>query len=243
MKKMFAAILALSLFSSAQSSECMPRTRVFASAESGGFVYEDMDGHWAEEAAIRLVEYDVIKGERIGKRYYFYPDTKIRRLEAAEYILSALKADFDKADKNETYIFADCKALPEYVNKTGFLANKLGFFEGIREGELVYFHPYENITRAEFIKMLDLAIKPKSSDENAFADKGNIPNWAVQSVKNLVGCGILNGFENDTLRPNENITKAEAAELIYRMLKYNEENYTEALSERISRGLFGNYIV
>ncbi len=213
--------------------------------EELGFVYEDMRTHWGNYSAVKLVEKDIVKGERIGKRYYFRPETKMRRLDVVEYILAALKADFDEVNKNETHIFADSASLPEYINEAGYLANKKGFLAGVREGENIYFHPYEYINRAEIIRMIDLAMssKTQNGDEIKFADEKNIPDWAAQSVKNLVGYGIIKGFEDNTLRPYDNITKAQTAEMIYQMMKYNEENSAETISERIIREMNGNYII
>lgn len=212
--------------------------------EELGFVYEDMRTHWGNYSAVKLVERDIVKGERIGKRYYFHPETNMRRLDVAEYILAAMKADFDTVDKNETHIFEDSASLPEYVNEAGYLANKKGFLAGVRDGEKVYFKPYEYINRAEIIRMIDLAMssKTQNGDEIKFADENSIPDWAVQSVKNLVGYGIVKGFEDNTLRPFDKITKAQTAEMIYQMMKYNEENSVGTISARIRHEIYGNYI-
>ena len=206
------------------------------------FVYEDMRTHWANYSAVKLVEEDILKGERIGNRYYFHPETKMRRIDVIEYILAALKADFSEVDKNETHIFADSAELPEYINYAAYLANKIGFVEGKREGEDVYLRPYEYINRAEIIRMIDIAMgsKTRSDVEINFDDSKNIPGWAMQSVKNLVGYGIIKGFEDNTLRPYDNITKAQTAEMIYQMLKYNRT--AETFSMRIKHENFGRLI-
>ncbi len=203
-----------------------------------GFVYEDMRTHWAGYSAIKLVENDIIKGERIGSRYYFHPETKMRRIDVIEYILAALKVDFKDVDKNETHIFSDSSSLPEYINEAAYLANKAGFLEGVRDGDKIYLHPYEYINRAEIIRMIDLAMgsKTQNGDKLAFADARNIPDWAMQSVKNLVGYGIIKGFEDNTLRPYDNITKAQTAEMIYQMMKYDSAATTIA---RIKQEFYG----
>lgn len=215
-----------------------------APPEELGFVYEDMRTHWGNYSAVKLVEKDIVKGERIGSRYYFHPETKMRRIDVVEYMLAALKADYNDVNKDETHIFSDSASLPEYINEAGYLANKLGFLAGVREGENIYFRPYEYINRAEIIRMIDIAMssKTKNGDEIKFADEGSIPDWAVQSVKNLVGYGIIKGFEDNTLRPYDNITKAQTAEMIYQMMKYIEENSTQTISARIRHELYGNYI-
>lgn len=209
------------------------------------FIYEDMQTHWASYPAVKLTERDVLKGERIGKRYYFYPNTKMRRIDVVEYMLAALNADFNDVNKNETHIFEDSTDSPEYINNAGYLANKYGFLSGTRNGAKIYFYPYKYINRAEFIYMIDSAMKGKTQngDEIKFADNGNIPDWAAQSVKNLVGYGIVKGFEDNTLRPYDGITKAQAAEMLWQMIKYNDNNPQTALSARIKHELYGNYMI
>lgn len=216
-----------------------------SSGDEVGFSYEDMRDHWANFSAVKLVERDVIKGERIGKRYFFYPEIEMRRIDVVEFILSALNIDFDGIDKNKTHIFGDSAVLPDYINEAAYLANKSGIIDGVRDGEFVYFRPYEYITRAELIKMIDSAMggKTQNGDEIKFDDEGNIPDWAAQSVKNLVGYGIVKGFEDNTLRPYDKITKAQTAEMIYQMIKYNEKNSFQTVSERIIESLYGNYMV
>ena len=58
----------------------------------------------------------------------------------------------------------------------------------------------------------------------------------MQSVKNLVGYGIIKGFEDNTLRPYDNITKAQTAEMIYQMMKYDSAATTIA---RIKQEFYG----
>ncbi len=208
-----------------------------------GFVYEDMRTHWANYSAIKLVESDILKGERIGSRYYFHPETKMRRIDTIEYILAALGADFSKVSDNNTHIFADSADLPEYINEAAYLAKEYGFLEGVRDGEQVFLKPYENINRAEIIRMIDLAMKAKTlnNDNLSFNDTAQIPDWAVQSVKNLVGYGIIQGFDDNTLRPYDNITKAQTAEMIYQMMKY--KGAYSSTSARIKNEIYGTIII
>lgn len=209
-----------------------------------GFIYEDMRTHWANYSAVKLVEEDVVKGERIGNRYYFHPETKMRRIDVIEYMLSALKADFGTVDKNETHIFEDSAELPEYINYAAYLANKIGFVSGVREGDKVYLRPYEYINRAEIIKMIDTAMGGKTMSEGGvrFTDEAIIPDWAAQSVKNLSGYGIIKGYDDGALRPYDNITKAQTAEMLYQMIKYNRQNAQRTMAMRIKNEFYGKIV-
>lgn len=213
--------------------------------EGTAFVYEDMQTHWANYSAVKMLERDIIKGERIGNRYYFYPETSMRRIDVLKYLLAALGADLSEADENETHIFADSTELPEYINKIAYVANKLGILDGEQRGDKVYLNPYATITRAELIKMIDTAMRSKTMSDVSledFADAGAVPDWAVQHVKNLLGYGIIKGFDDKTIRPYETLTKAQTVEMLYQMIKYNDENSVETISSRIKQGFYGKII-
>lgn len=211
------------------------------SPEPFQFTYTDMQGHWANYSAVKMVEKDIVKGERIGSKYYFYPDKTMTRIDVINYLLAALHISTDDVDMSQSHIFADSKDLPDYINRAAYKANELGIIEGERDGDEIYLRPYANIRRVEMIKMIDNAMGPKtrSDVELDFIDAASIPDWAVQHVKNMVGYGIVQGYDDKTLRPFENITKAQTVEMMYQMIKYNEENSSETLAQRINSGAFG----
>ncbi len=48
-----------------------------------------------------------------------------------------------------------------------------------------------------------------------FADAGDIPDWAVDGVEKLYSLGIVNGYSDNTVLPLDNISRAEAAVMLY----------------------------
>lgn len=212
---------------------------------SASIVYADMQGHWGEYSAVKLMENDIIKGERIGSKYYFYPDKLMNRIDAVNMTLSAVGAVNMDIDGANTHIFEDSGTLPNYVNDLAYCAHKLGIIEGsLKDGKL-YLNPYENITRAELMKMIDKAMssKTKSDVKLDFADYHSLPDWAVQSVKNLVGYGVAHGYGDNTIRPDAFVTKAQTAEMIYQMIKYNQSSSVPTASARIKNGFYSINII
>lgn len=210
-----------------------------------GFVYTDMVNHWGNYSAVKMVERDILKGERIGSKYYFYPDQQLTRIDVIHYLLASLDADDTNIDTDNTHIFEDSKDYPDYINNSAYIAYKLGFIEGEQNGDNLYLNPYKPITRVELIKMLDKAMNPKtrSGDELMFIDKHLIPDWAVQYVKNMVGYGIVQGYDDGSLRPLEQVTKAQTVEMLYQMIKYNEENSAQTMSTRIKQAFYSDLLV
>ena len=54
----------------------------------------------------------------------------------------------------------------------------------------------------------------------AFSDAGEIAAWAYENVLLTLETGIITGYEDNTLRPTRNVTRAEAATVILRALNY-----------------------
>ncbi|HWR61626.1 MAG TPA: S-layer homology domain-containing protein, partial [Clostridia bacterium] len=97
--------------------------------------------------------------------------------------------------------------------------------EGVKIGEKYYFNPGDYITRAEFIKMLSAGLRAEdqvSGDVTLpFADKKDIPDWALEYVKAAFANGWVNGRlvgDERLFGPNEQITREEACAILGRML-------------------------
>lgn len=88
---------------------------------------------------------------------------------------------------------------------------KRGVIGGYTNGT---FRPENTVTRAEFTKMLCLALSIPSGSTSDFEDaKGN---WAEGYISALVAKGIIKGYANGTFRPAAEITRAEICAIISR---------------------------
>lgn len=79
------------------------------------------------------------------------------------------------------------------------------------------FRPESYVTRAEFIKLALLATGGKTSAENRFADVSS-NDWFAPYVNGAAESGICEGFDGK-INPYDNITREDAAVIIYRTLK------------------------
>ena len=50
-----------------------------------------------------------------------------------------------------------------------------------------------------------------------FADNEDIPDWAEESIGKLLSLGIISGYSDNTILPNNNVKRAEAAVMLYNM--------------------------
>ncbi|MDF2836573.1 MAG: hypothetical protein K0Q63_2213, partial [Paenibacillus sp.] len=93
-------------------------------------------------------------------------------------------------------------------------AAKRGIVTGYPDGS---FRPDETMTRMQFAIMLARALKLDAAAANMdFADRSDIPSWAEGDIAAAVQAGILQGYEDGTLRPSAAINRAEMIVMLLR---------------------------
>ncbi len=82
------------------------------------------------------------------------------------------------------------------------------------------FRPNQTVTRAQFITMLWRAAgEPEASGSLKFADSSKIASDYSDAVLWGVQNGIIAGYDDNTFRPNQNISRAQMATFMYRYMK------------------------
>ncbi|OMF32231.1 hypothetical protein BK133_14500 [Paenibacillus sp. FSL H8-0548] len=95
-------------------------------------------------------------------------------------------------------------------------AVKLGIVSGYGDGT---FHPKDNATRAEFITMMGRAFKLESTAGTLnFADADQVPAWARSFFAQLIEDKVIAGYEDNTLRPSNKLTRTEMTVMLVRAL-------------------------
>ncbi|MBQ3015877.1 MAG: cadherin-like domain-containing protein [Clostridia bacterium] len=106
----------------------------------------------------------------------------------------------------------------------------MGIMSGSRIGDDMYFSPAGTVTRAEFVAMAmkALGIRQDSTlTKTYFDDNDKIPKSLVGYVATAARIGAVNGsFDTDGLyfRPNDNITKCEAAIIMANLLELKSDS-------------------
>ncbi|GLI09873.1 hypothetical protein YDYSG_59060 [Paenibacillus tyrfis] len=96
------------------------------------------------------------------------------------------------------------------------LANKL-VVEGAADKQ---FQPDRNITRAEFAALVVRSLGLNSVTANTYFTDINASAWYAGVVAAASKAGIINGYEDNTFRPDAQITREELAAMIIRSLSY-----------------------
>ena len=115
---------------------------------------------------------------------------------------------------------------------------KIGNVEGYMKGyEDNTFRPQNFITRAEIAQALSNIITNNGSFENFTTD--TLGAWYTEAVEKVVSLGIMRGFEDETFRPNNNITRQDMAITICNMLNLGASTGTIDVKLNDIDGVYG----
>lgn len=112
-------------------------------------------------------------------------------------------------------------AAPSFKDISGHWAEKhienavaKGILKGYPDGK---FLPDAEITRAEFVSMLNRALGNTSISNTGFKDIQRTA-WYYNDVSKAVVAGFVNGFSDNTFRPEQKIARQEAAVMLARII-------------------------
>ena len=170
---------------------------------------KDVVNHWAKQSIDKAVNKGVLKGYEDGT---FRPDEPITRAEACAVVA---KADGYNGERTYYASYNDFTNYDWFVNYVGYCTVH-SFVLGYPNQS---FKPHNNLTRAEAAKILCLLGRLQVKPEIKGTRFRDVPksHWAIRFVNALVDNGYIKGYEDNTFRPSENITRAEFITIIDRM--------------------------
>ena len=180
--------------------------------------FYDTENHWAKDIIADMAATGIISGFEEDGKMIFKPDNNMTRAEFASMIANYKKLDFSKYD-DVKLDFTDNDIIPQWAVPAVKAVYKEGIILGrVNDDGTSTFAPYDNITRAEAMTILG-RILPNNDDlpNLPFADKNDIPQWAEEGVSKLYSTGIVSGYEDNTILPNNNMKRAEAATMLYKI--------------------------
>lgn len=165
---------------------------------------------WAKETIEALAGAGIVGG--IDQKH-FAPERAIARAELAGLLVRALNIPAATGGAR----FKDIEGNERYAGSVS-AAFAAGLVKGYEDGN---FRPEQGITREELMVVLVRALSlTASSDEKLpFTDAARISPWAKNSVAAGVARQLVKGYPDGTFRPQEAVTRAECAVMVYRMLE------------------------
>ncbi|MEG1132378.1 MAG: N-acetylmuramoyl-L-alanine amidase [Romboutsia sp.] len=167
----------------------------------------DIENHWAKNQILDFVSKGYVAGYEDNT---FRPENSITRAEFVRILNQVFK--FTEAGQEN---LSDINPSDWYYNDV-CIGIKAGYINGYEDNT---FRPDSPITREEASKILATVINLKGDGNLSFVDSNKISDWAKDSVDALSDNGMLSGYEDNTFRPNNNMTRAEAVSLLSRVQK------------------------
>lgn len=197
-------------------------------------VFSDIEDHWAKEWIKNAVNLGFVKGYEDGT---FRPNSSITRAEFSTMLNKAMQTDATKkisfSDVNEG----------EWFYKEIQKSVAAGFFSGYENNT---FRPNNPIKREEVAKVVSGAITTGNiggDGATLLSDYNTIQEWAKQSVNTVYNKGYILGYPNKTYMPARELTRGEAAKIIFEIVDnenieygFNITNYNESYSSAVVVG-------
>ena len=176
-------------------------------------VFSDVStSYWGYNAISNLSGKGIVSGYPDGT---FKPDTPITRAEFATMLVKALGLN----TTGTTGQFTDVTADAWYYGAVNAAASA-NLVSGTGDNQ---FAPNALITREQMAVMVTNALGTKApatdgTELNVFSDSSSVSSWAVTGMEEAVKADIVGGMTTDTLAPQADATRAQAAAMIYKLL-------------------------
>lgn len=173
----------------------------------------DTDNSWAKDIISYMNEKGVINGYYENNEWLFKPQNNVTRAEFAVMIANLLKLK----ESNIELPFADNNNIPDWAKSK----IKSVYENGIMMGRMAYdnnivFDALSPVTRSEVACSIARILPEGISKLNiTLSDADQIPDWALESMEKLYSNGVINGYTDNTIKPYNNITRAEVIKILY----------------------------
>lgn len=171
------------------------------------------DTHWAFRSINSLCEIGVVDGFTDGS---FRPNDNITREQFIKMIVTAFKWETDNVSDVPAF---DDLTIEHWSNSYINTAKNKKVITGMGNN---MFGVGSNISRQDAAVIIYRSAKVKSiilKEKRAeFADNAQISDYAIDAVGALVASDVINGMGNNLFCPEENLTRAQAAKIIYGLM-------------------------
>jgi hypothetical protein len=178
--------------------------------------------HWADNTVSYLLDNGIISLGEFSRPDYDRPITRGEFIAALSCAMNADSGDRGEGEHYDGIYFVDVGEDSAYYAVTARAKTEkwiLGYEDGT-------FRPESMIERQELFVVIARAMEtitaainigtPEEDMQKAFADYSEIAEYAKNAISNLVSAEVVRGYDDNTIRPRDNITCAEAFVIIER---------------------------
>lgn len=176
-------------------------------------VFSDVpESHWAFDAVNYLRWNNIVNGDTNNS---FNPEKNVSRAELVKMLVCAFNV------KGSTCDFADVNSGDWFY---GYVA--AAFTKGLINGDGSNFRPNEDITRQDaaviIFRFAENSGKKYTGGDLTFEDADSISEYAKNAVAALSSDGTINGIDGKRFAPQERLTRAQCAKMIYGIITERE---------------------
>ena len=181
--------------------------------------FEDIQNNWAESTITALAGENIINGM---DDVTYAPDKNVTRAEFITLIMNTF--NISRNTKNSGYNDVETDAW--YANSVSMAKNLKLIPQKLIDNN--NFYPDRALTRGEVSAIIlayaDIIDVNKAEDAKTYADALEFGKW-TDEIKKASALGVLNGYPDGKFHPDKNITRAEIAEVIKKMLELKGRRY------------------
>lgn len=176
----------------------------------------DIDGHWGEEYIKNMESKGVMTADKDGR---YNPDKLVNRQDMLTYLFKAIglkKSEYSGMFNDVTD--SEFGGMLQTMVDNGTISVDTAF------------RPGDSISREEMCKILYISLENAGKLQmveqglvNELSDFEDISDWAVKYVNAMYGIKMMIGVSEDRFAPKENVTKAQAATMLTRIISLIEE--------------------
>lgn len=184
-----------------------------------GATFGDIANHWARFDIETMAAKRIVSGL---PGHHYAPDQTMTRAELTSLIVRALGIAETRTDTT-------FKDVPADAWFAGAVATSIaaGLVEGMSETE---FAPNAPVSREQAAVLLTRALHAAGKKADGltkqqltvagFTDNEQISEWSKEAIAELRAVGIIQGFQDETFRPADHVSRAQAAVMIMRLLEH-----------------------
>lgn len=178
--------------------------------------------HWAIKHVSKLALIGIVQGDDQGK---FNPENSVSQQDAIIMAIRMMGFEKEALDNKTTIalpfedVRTDARPYVAYAINKGLIDLQEEVAGGMKWGN-------ENASREWVAKIVIRAVGKKQEALNksnlptGFADNSNISSSTLGYINEAISLGIVNGFEDNTFRPEGGVTRAQMATFLSRAEKF-----------------------
>lgn len=172
--------------------------------------FVDAKDHWAKDYLESLANQGIFAGDGDGT---IRPDDNVTREEMAMLLVRILGVE-DRMSTGMKH-YTDHTDIASYAKEAVYVLSDMEVYMGYDDGA---FRPKQVLTREEIMTLFDRLLGDIDAKTLLFTDTGNIADWAYHGAEQMYAYGIIDGYPDGSLKPGNNVTRAEAAVMIYKLM-------------------------